>query len=181
MQRTSIRDHITYVFRLCIIFNQDLTYRRNDNYLKSWYSSTSDSHPLRLWVMVTTKILSRNVMRVFICEDDGPTLGCFYSAMGINRELCNDPNLAFKYHKKALDVWNQCKQNGFIVITLRRLITYIIIIQNEVWVSRSPSHRWRWGSLSPSYRSTCRQTNSRDWVLKFYSRIVRRRFNVRGR
>lgn len=55
--------------------------------------------------------------------DDGPTLGCFYSAMGINRELCNDPNLAYKYHKKALEVWSQCKQNGFIVITLRRLIT----------------------------------------------------------
>lgn len=64
--------------------------------------------------------------------DDGPTLGCFYSAMGINRELCNDPNLAYKYHKKALEVWNQCKQNGFIVITLRRLITYLCVQYIEI-------------------------------------------------
>ena len=43
--------------------------------------------------------------KITITKDDGATLGCVYSAMGINRELCDDFETAFVYHKKALDVW----------------------------------------------------------------------------
>lgn len=56
-------------------------------------------------------------------KDDGSTLACFYSSMGMNRELCNDLELAYHYYKKALETWQTVNENGFIVITLKRLIT----------------------------------------------------------
>ncbi|CAD8160600.1 unnamed protein product [Paramecium octaurelia] len=59
---------------------------------------------------------------------DGQSLACFYSSMGLNRELCGDMTLAFRYHQKALKLWQEQKENGFTVITLRRMLT---IAQNE--------------------------------------------------
>ncbi|CAD8168375.1 unnamed protein product [Paramecium pentaurelia] len=59
---------------------------------------------------------------------DGQSLACFYSSMGLNRELCGDMGLALRYHQKALKLWYEQKENGFIVITLRRILT---IAQNE--------------------------------------------------
>ncbi|CAK80272.1 unnamed protein product (macronuclear) [Paramecium tetraurelia] len=59
---------------------------------------------------------------------DGQSLACFYSSMGLNRELCGDMTLAFRYHQKALKLWQEQKENGFTVITLRRILT---IAQNE--------------------------------------------------
>ena len=52
--------------------------------------------------------------------------------MGLNRELSNDLNLAYKYHKKALELWKQTKENGFIVITLRRLISVAEALKYDV-------------------------------------------------
>ena len=59
-------------------------------------------------------------------------MACFYSSMGLNRELSNDLNLAYKYHKKALELWKQTKENGFIVITLRRLISVAEALKYDV-------------------------------------------------
>jgi hypothetical protein len=43
--------------------------------------------------------------------------------MGMNREFCKDLELAYYYHKKALEIWQAVEENGFIAITLKRLIT----------------------------------------------------------
>lgn len=36
---------------------------------------------------------------------DGITVACFYSSMGLNRELFEDYQTAYTYHKKALERW----------------------------------------------------------------------------
>ncbi len=62
------------------------------------------------------KILNLNVKKIsfdfrikkylhFFFLDDGATLACFYSSMALNRELCSDAQMAFKYHRKALELW----------------------------------------------------------------------------
>ena len=49
-------------------------------------------------------------------------LACFYSTLGLNRELNNDPQQALNYYLKALDVWKNCSEIGFVLITLKHLI-----------------------------------------------------------
>ena len=54
--------------------------------------------------------------------DQGVPLACFYSTLGLNRELNNDPQQALNYYLKALDVWKNCSEIGFVLITLKHLI-----------------------------------------------------------
>ncbi|EGR27036.1 hypothetical protein IMG5_202740 [Ichthyophthirius multifiliis] len=60
----------------------------------------------------------------------GATLACFYSSMALNRELCNDLVGAVNYHQKALKVWEQVNDQGFIIISLKHLI-YLLQNLNE--------------------------------------------------
>jgi len=54
--------------------------------------------------------------------DQGVPLACFYSTLGLNRELNNEPQQALNYYLKALDVWKNCSEIGFVLITLKHLI-----------------------------------------------------------
>ncbi|KRX10275.1 hypothetical protein PPERSA_09659 [Pseudocohnilembus persalinus] len=54
---------------------------------------------------------------------DGATLACFYSSMGLNRELFKDYSLALNYYSKALKIWQDVGEVGFIVLTLKHLIS----------------------------------------------------------
>ena len=52
-------------------------------------------------------MLKKNVF-FFICLNhyllvSGPTLGCYYSSMGLNRELNDQLEEAYEFHKRALN------------------------------------------------------------------------------
>lgn len=49
-------------------------------------------------------------------------MACFYSSIGLNRELNDDHSQALNYYLKALDVWKNCNEIGFVLITLKHLI-----------------------------------------------------------
>ena len=42
-------------------------------------------------------------IQFYIFLVSGPTLGCYYSSMGLNRELNDKLEEAFEYHKRALN------------------------------------------------------------------------------
>ena len=59
---------------------------------------------------------------MFYNLDQGIPLACFYSTLGLNRELNSEPSSALNYYLKALDVWKNCNEIGFVLITLKHLI-----------------------------------------------------------
>jgi hypothetical protein len=53
--------------------------------------------------------------------DKGPTLACFYSSMGLNRELNGDVQSALKYFLLAIDEWKSLGENGFVLICINNI------------------------------------------------------------
>lgn len=42
--------------------------------------------------------------------------------MGLNRELNNDLNTAYEFHRKALEQWKSCNELSFVLISLHHLL-----------------------------------------------------------
>lgn len=62
---------------------------------------------------------------------DGSTLACFYSNMGLNRELMEDNDQAYRYYQQSYEKWQQVQEPGFLVLTLRHLLNLSMVLNKN--------------------------------------------------
>jgi len=61
----------------------------------------------------------------------GETLGCLYLILGVNRELLDDPQLAFIYYKKSFEVWAKLDDKLFMLLLCRHITAVAQILKYE--------------------------------------------------
>ena len=58
-------------------------------------------------------------------------MGCLYLILGVNRELLDDPQLAFIYYKKSFEVWQKLDDKLFMLLLCRHITAVAQILKYE--------------------------------------------------